>query len=185
MKRFLLVAVAALAVLSSPLRAEIVEVPIMGLATFQLPVRPLTLDHVYIRFEGTATLGSYEEFFDMPGFEDDYWAPMVWTYHVEIFLDAMGPCCPPLLNTVWGIYEDGAFSVTRELSPLSTAMALFTNYDTLSVMRWYWPSQIDMDDTRNRIAPVVVFTGETLVLDGTFTAAVESATWGGIKALFR
>jgi hypothetical protein len=35
------------------------------------------------------------------------------------------------------------------------------------------------------VPPVVAFTGETLVLDGTFTAAAESATWGGIKSLFR
>ncbi len=184
MKKLLIAAAAALAAVSSPLRAEIVEVPFTGLNSFQLPVQPLTLDHVYIRFEGTATLGSYEEFFDMPGFENDYWAPMVWGYHVEIWLDSP-VYSSPQLNTVWGIYENGAFSVTRELSPLASAMELFTEYDVLAIYRLYLPSWLGDNPTRNRVPPVVVFTGETLVLDGTFTTAAESATWGGIKSLFR
>jgi hypothetical protein len=184
MKKLLIAAAAALAAVSSPLRAEIVEVPFIGLNSFQLPVRPLALDHAYIRFEGNATLGSYEEFFDMPGSENDYWAPMVWGYHVEIWLDALGTHSP-MLSTVWGIFENGAFSVTQELAPLASAMKLFAEYDVLAFSRMYLPCWPGDNPTRNMVPPVVVFTEETLVLDGTFTTAAESATWGGIKSLFR
>lgn len=183
--------VALLCLVASLVHAEIVEISLPGLlgnyplsesngtrtTTFQLPQMPSVIHGASFRIAGTAVLGSAD--CDEYG-ENADWPMEFFAYMTDATLKLWlaSPAPPP-------ITPDGSFAWTAPFHTFNAATWAFLLDGEGEISLRGAPTALIGGCHEPWVVPSGTVTEAVLIIDAEFPVAVESSTWGRIKALYR